>query len=174
MNLPIHGLVTDSFVPTLENLSAILDKGSAYADEKGIDLVNARLAPDMFTLAEQVQSACNAASDAVSRLTGAGPAEREEAKATIPDLKDQIARTIETVRSCPADAFEGAERRECHIDLPDDMVIELDGTRFLTVLSLPNFYFHAVTAYDILRQQGVEIGKMDYLRQIGQFIRKKA
>ena len=174
MNLPIHGLVTDSFVPTLENLSAILDKGSAYADEKGIDLVNVRLAPDMFTLAEQVQSACNAASDAVSRLTGAGPAEREEAKATIPDLKDQIARTIETVRSCPAAAFEGAERRECHIDLPDDMVIELDGTRFLTVLSLPNFYFHAVTAYDILRQQGVEIGKMDYLRQIGQFIRKKA
>ena len=174
MNLPIHGLVTDSFVPTLENLSAILDKGSAYADEKGIDLVNVRLAPDMFTLAEQVQSACNAASDAVSRLTGAGPAEREEAKATIPDLKDQIARTIETVRSCPADAFEGAERRECHIDLPDDMVIELDGTRFLTVLSLPNFYFHAVTAYDILRQQGVEIGKMDYLRQIGQFIRKRA
>jgi hypothetical protein len=78
------------------------------------------------------------------------------------------------VRGASVAEFDGAETRDCSIELPNDMVIEMDGVRFLRSWILPHFYFHVVTAYDILRHSGVSIGKMDYLSQAGRFIRPKA
>jgi hypothetical protein len=85
----------------------------------------------------------------------------------------QITRTLEAVRSLPEAAFDGAEERDCSLEIPGDMVIAMDGLRFLRAWCLPHFYFHVVTAYDILRHNGVELGKRDYLSQVGAFIRPK-
>ncbi len=174
MTLSMHDMAIGSFVPMLQSLSEVLDKGAEYAQSAKLDLVNARLAPDMFTLGHQVQQACHAAKDAISRLTGKGAAAMEDAETTFAGFKAQIARTIELVRSATAAAFEGAEERDCSIDIPGgNMVIEMNGVQLLRSWSLPHFYFHVVTAYDILRHNGVNIGKKDYLSQVGAFIRPK-
>ena len=172
MKLTAHSLTVDSFVPMLTSLSQWLDKGFAQKGTE-IDLVNARLAPDMFTLAQQVQQACRYATDGAARLCGR-PAMAMEAAQTTPDgINAQIAHAIDLIGSLAASEFEGAEDRDCSIDIPGDRVIEMDGYRFLTAWSLPHFYFHVVTAYDILRHSGVAIGKFDYLSQVGAFIRPK-
>jgi uncharacterized protein len=173
VKISIHSLAKDSFAPMLQSLSEVLDKGAADPASAGVDLVNARLAPDMFTLAQQVQQACHYAKDGIVRLAGEPSAAMPDAETTLDGLKAQIARTIEAVRAVPAAAFEGAEDRDCSIEIGDDQVIEMDSLRFLVGWSLPHFYFHVVTAYDILRHLGVAIGKNDYLSQVGGFIRKK-
>jgi hypothetical protein len=167
----MHTMAVDSFVPMLESLTGWLDKGAAHAEANKLDLVNARLAPDMYTLAQQVQVACHLACDAAARLTGGAPAIREDVETTLPGIKAQIARTIDHLRSVPAAAFDGAEERDCSVPIPDNLVIAMDGLRFLRAWSLPQFYFHVVTAYDILRHSGVVIGKRDYLSQLIGFIR---
>jgi uncharacterized protein len=173
MKISVHMMAVDTFVPMLESLAAILDKSRAYADSADLDLVNARLAPDMFTLAQQVQQACHYATNGTARLAGQPVRAMEAAEQTLPGLKSQITRTLDYVRGVPAAAFEGAEERDCSIEIPNGKVIEMNGLRFLRAWSLPHFYFHVVTAYDILRHSGVEIGKMDYLSQVGGFIRAK-
>ena len=138
-----------------------------------LDLVNARLAPDMFTLAQQVQQACHAAKDGISRLTGKGGAGMEDAETSFDGFQTQIGRTIDFVRRTTAADFEGAEERNCSIEIPGDLVIEMTGLQLLRAWSLPHFYFHVVTAYDILRHNGVQIGKKDYASGVGRFIRPK-
>ena len=171
--ITMHTMAVDSFAPMLESLSACLDKGEAHARAKGLDLITARLAPDMFTLAQQVQQACHAAADCISRLTGRGAAAMAAPETTHAGLKAQIARTVAALRSVPEPAFAGAEARDCSIEIPGDLVIVMDGLQLLRAWSLPHFYFHVVTAYDILRHHGVEIGKKDYVSQVGSFIRPK-
>lgn len=171
--ITMHTMAVDSFAPMLESLSACLDKGEAHARSKGLDLVTARLAPDMFTLAQQVQQACHAAADCISRLTGRGAAAMATLETTHSGLKAQIARTVAALRSVPEAAFAGAEARDCSIEIPGDLIIVMDGLQLLRAWSLPHFYFHVVTAYDILRHNGVEIGKKDYVTQVGSFIRPK-
>ena len=94
---------------------------------------------------------------------------------TIVDLKARIAKTVAYLRSLPAAAFEGAEDRDCTIPIPNDpkLVIAMNGLQFLRCWALPHFYFHVVTAYDILRHNGVVIGKQDYLSQVGAFVRPR-
>lgn len=173
MKISMQTMAVGTFIPMLESLTAILDKGSAHAASARMDLVNARLAPDMFTLAQQVQQACHHAKSGVARLAGQPAPAMEGVEASFPGLTAQIARTLDFVRAVPAAAFEGAEERDCSVDIPNNLVIEMDGLRFLSSWALPNFYFHLVTAYDILRHCGVVIGKQDYLSQIGRFIRPK-
>jgi hypothetical protein len=173
MKISMHNMAVETFAPMLESLAAVLDKGVAHAASAERDLVSARLAPDMFTLAQQVQQACYYATNGAARLAGQPVREMEGAGTTFADLKSQITRTVEYIRGVPAAAFDGAEARDCSIEIPNGMVIEMDGLRFLRAWSLPHFYFHVVTAYDILRHSGVEIGKMDYLSQVGGFIRPK-
>lgn len=173
MKLSMHDMAVGSFVPMLESLSEILDKGARHAGSAKVDLVNARLAPDMYTLAQQVQLACHHARDGTSRLTGKGVAAMEDPETTFSGFKAQIARTLDFVRATIAADFEGAAERDCSIEIPGDRVIEMNGLQLLRSWSLPHFYFHIVTAYDILRHNGVEIGKKDYLSQIGAFIRPK-
>jgi uncharacterized protein len=173
MKISMHTMAVDSFVPMLQSLSAVLDRGAAHASDKTLDLVNARLAPDMYTLAQQVQLACDQANDGVSRLTGKEPPRFENNEKTIDDLKIRIARTVGYLKTADAGAFEGAEDRDCSIPIPNNMVIAMDGLQFLRAWALPHFYFHVVTAYDILRHSGVVIGKQDYLSQVGSFIRPR-
>jgi uncharacterized protein len=97
----------------------------------------------------------------------------EDAEATLHGLKAQIARTLDLVRSVLPPAFQGAEERDCSIEIPSGMVIEMDALSFLRAWTLPHFYFHVVTAYNILRHSGIVIGKHDYLSQAGGFIRAK-
>jgi hypothetical protein len=169
----MHDMALGSFVPMLESLSGVLDKGAAHATAKGLDLVHARLAPDMFTLAQQVQQACHYAKDCVSRLSGKGAAPMEDAETSFAGFKAQISRTLDLVGGASAVAFLGAEERDCSIDIPDNRVIQMDGLQLLRSWSLPHFYFHVVTAYDILRHNGVAIGKQDYASHVGRFIRAK-
>jgi uncharacterized protein len=174
MKISMHTMAIDSFVPMLESLSALLDKGEAFAKGRSLDLVNARLAPDMYSLAQQVMFACYNAKDGAARLTGTPWAAPDEAGKTMAELKAQIAATIKSLRTVPAAAFEGTEERDCSIEPPNaNIVIAMDGLQFLRAWVLPHFYFHVVTAYDILRHCGVIIGKQDYLLQIGAFVRPK-
>ena len=171
----IESVARSSFAPTLQSLAAILDKASAFADSSGADLVNARLAPDMYTLAQQVQIACYFPVDAFERLTGGtAPTSMGEPETSIAGFKAQISGTLERIAAVPAAAFEGAEERDCSIDIPGGgNVIAMNGSQYLLRWALPHFYFHAVTAYDILRHAGLGIGKQDYLSSLAGFIRPK-
>jgi len=173
MKISLRDMAVGSFVPMLESLSSVLHKGDEHAKSAKADLVNARLAPDMFTLAQQVQQACHYAKDAVSRLTGRGGAQMDGAETSFSGFKAQVHGAVDAVRGAPAEAFDGAEERDCSIQIPGNMVIEMNGLRLLRSWSLPHFYFHVVTAYDILRHHGVDIGKQDYLSQVAGFIRPK-
>jgi uncharacterized protein len=170
MKISMHTMVVDGCVPMLESLSLILDKGAAHAHQHELDLVNARLAPDMFTLAKQIQLACHHASAGASRLMGGVVQPDPDDETTIEGVQRLIAETVEYLKGANADAFDGAEDRDCGIPLPGKMMIAMNGQQFLRAWLLPHFYFHVVTAYDILRHNGVVIGKQDYLSQIGNFV----
>ncbi|MGC2492415.1 DUF1993 domain-containing protein [Candidatus Binatus sp.] len=177
MKITIHSIATETFVPMLRSLSNILDKGAEHARSNNSDpaaLVNARLAPDMYTIAQQVRLACNHAKDATARVTGKEPPQFEDSEQTLEELKARIAKTIGYVDSVRAAAFEGAEDRKITIPIPEnDMEFEMNGLQFLRDWALPHFYFHVVTAYDILRHNGVDIGKRDYLSHVGGYIRQR-
>jgi hypothetical protein len=172
MRLTIHDMAVNTFAPMLQSLSEVLARGAEHAAQSKLDLVDARLAPDMFTLAQQVQQACFYARDCVSRLSGNGGAQLPKTETSFDGFKRQVYDTIGFVRGVPAAAF-GADERDCSMETPNGMVIEMDGVRLLRSWPLPHFYFHVVTAYDILRHSGVQIGKQDYASQVGAFIRKK-
>ena len=171
MKISAHAMAIGSFVPMLESLSAILDKAKTHATATDVDLPSARLAPDMYTLAQQVRLACDHAHSGTARLLGREPAHAADGEVTLDDLKARIAATVADLKTVAPDAFEGAEQRDCSVPLPGGKVIEMDGLRLLTAWALPHFYFHLVTAYDILRHNGVPLGKQDYLSQVGAFIR---
>src|SRR5690348_15346579 len=176
MAFSVHGILTESMAPMLQSLSAILDKASAFAEAKRIDpvvLASARLAPDMFPLSRQVQTACDALKNAAAHMAGQQPKRFEDNEKTIEDLKGRIASCIAYVQSFPASAYDGAETRNITVPLIDKLVLEIDGAHFLTDWAMPHFYFHVVTAYDILRHNGLEIGKRDYLAHVGRFIHER-
>jgi hypothetical protein len=164
-------MTIDSFVPMLETLDTLLDKGAEHAKARKSDLAGAKLAPDMYPLTLQVQLACNQALEAAMRLSGRKPKATENAEESIGELKGRIATTISELRKFKPAQFDGAEDRDCSVEIPGNMVIAMNGLQYLRGWALPNFYFHAVTAYDILRHKGVEIGKKDYLSQVGAFIK---
>lgn len=156
------------FVKTLGNLSAILGKGAAYAEQKKFDpavLVNMRLAPDMFPLLRQVRIACDFAKGAVARLAGEEPPQWEDSETTIAELQARIARTIDFVQGFDPARFEGAEARTVTLTIRGERV-DYAGLAYLAHVVLPNFFFHATTAYDILRHAGVELGKRDFIGKV--------
>jgi uncharacterized protein len=177
MKNSLHAMATETFVPMLRSLSSLLDKGAEHAKANKLDpatLVNARLAPDMFPLIQQVQIACDHAKGAAARLTGREPPRFEDNEKTLDELKARIAKTIDYVQSVPASAYEGAEERDIKFPLIENLEFEANGFQYFRDWSLPHFYFHVVTAYDILRHSGVEIGKRDYLSHVGYAIRQRA
>jgi hypothetical protein len=165
LSLTIYETSVPVFIRALSILSAILDKASAHARANKLDpaeLVEARLAPDMFTLARQVQAASDAAKSCAARLTGSDIPSFPDTEKTLPELQDRIAKTIAYLRSFNPSQFEGGAERVITLNLPGKPVT-FQGKVYLLTFSLPNFFFHVTTAYDILRHKGLNIGKMDYL-----------
>ena len=174
MKISMHSMAIETFVPMLRSMAEVLDKGLDFAKAKKIDpekLANARLAPDMFTLIQQVQQATNHAKDSTARLTGTEAPKFDDNEKTLDDLKARIAKVIAHLGAVPASAFEGAEDREVKIPVPNVGAIEMNGLQYMRDWAIPHFYFHVVTGYDILRNAGVQIGKRDYLSNIGKYIR---
>jgi len=161
----MYALSVPVFVRMLRNLEGVLDKGAEHAAARKIDpavLVGARLFPDMFPLAAQVRIASDFAKGAVARLSGNEPPKFEDGEATFDDLKARIAKTIAYVESFRPDQFEGAEARTVTMKMRGEDKT-FDGVTYLANIVLPNFYFHVTTAYDILRHNGVELGKRDFI-----------
>jgi hypothetical protein len=153
------------FANSLRNLSAILDKAQAHAEAKKIDplvFTQSRLAPDMFPLSRQVQIACDSAKGAVARLAGAEIPKHEDTEQTFAELKARIAKTVDIVESFKPAQIDGSEDREVLLKLRGQDV-KFNGLQYLLGFAYPNFYFHVTTAYNILRHNGVEIGKRDYI-----------
>jgi hypothetical protein len=153
------------FANGLRNLSGILDKAQAHAEAKKIEplvFTQSRLAPDMFPLSRQVQIACDAAKGAVARLAGVEIPKHEDTEQTFVELQARIAKTVEFVQSLQPAQIEGSEEKEVLIKLRGQDV-KFTGLQYLLGFAYPNFYFHVTTAYNILRHNGVEIGKRDYL-----------
>jgi hypothetical protein len=164
----MHSFSVPVFVKTLGNLSAILAKAAAHAEQKKFDpevLVNMRLAPDMFPLLRQVRIACDFAKGAAARLAGEEPPKWEDSETTIAELQARIARTIDFVQAFDPARFDGAEARTVTLTIRGEPV-EYGGLAYLAHVALPNFFFHATTAYDILRHAGVELGKRDFIGQV--------
>ncbi len=165
MSLSMYDVSVPVFVRMLNNLAKILEKGAASAQARGIDplvLTSARLAPDMHPLSRQVQIACDAAKGAVARLTGTVAPVNPDTETSFDELQTRIATTIAYVNSVGAEAFEGSESRSVTLQIPGTE-LTFTGQVFLLNISLPNLYFHISTAYDILRHNGVAIGKFDFL-----------
>jgi hypothetical protein len=167
MNL-MYSMSVPVFTKTLGNLSAILDKAAAHAEAKKIDpavLLASRLYPDMFPLTKQVQVACDFAKGTVARLAGEEPPKYDDNETTIEALKARIARTVDYVQGFQAARFAGAEERDVQMKIRDQ-TLSFKGLPYLAHMALPNFFFHATTAYDILRHNGVELGKRDFIGAI--------
>jgi hypothetical protein len=153
-------------VQFLTSLSAVLDKAAAHAEAKKIDasvLLNTRLYPDMFPLVRQVRAATDHAVNAGGRLAGAELPTFANTEASIPELKERIAKAIEFLKGLKPSEIDGSEDKEIKITFPSGATREFTGQTFLLNQTLPNFYFHCTTAYDILRQCGVELGKRDFM-----------
>jgi uncharacterized protein len=153
------------FLQMLKSLSANLDKAAAHVEANGVDaseLLDARLAPDMFPLARQVQIATDHAKGATARLSGRDNPKYEDNESTFDQLQARIAKTIAFVASIPKGEIDGSEGKEVTIT-PGGKQRKLSGQRYLLGNALPNFFFHVTTAYDILRHKGVGVGKQDFL-----------
>ena len=166
MTISLYKISVPIFVQFLTSLSAVLDKAAAFAEAKKVDpsvLLNTRLAPDMFPLVRQVRAATDHAINACGRLAGAELPTFSNTEATIPELKERIAKTIDFLKSLKPAQIDGTEGKEIKITFPSGATREFTGQSLLLNNSLPNFYFHCTTAYDILRQCGVELGKRDFM-----------
>jgi hypothetical protein len=156
-------------IPTFQRgfavLSKLLDKAEAFAEEKKIKpeiLVNARLSPDMLSLAGQIQRLSDTAKGAASRLTGTDAPSFPDDETTLADLRARIEKTTTYLASVPESAFEGAEERTVVLKTRGGETT-FTGKDYLLTFALPNFYFHLTTAYAILRHNGVAVGKLDFL-----------
>jgi hypothetical protein len=165
MKISMYQASAPRFAHTLRNLSAILDKAQAHAEAKKLEpnvLGGQRLIADMFPLARQVQIACDTAKGAVARLAGIEIPQHADTEQTVPELKARIAKVLDFIESVPAAKIDGSDEREVVLKMRgQDM--KFQGAQYLLGHALPNFYFHVTTAYNILRSNGVEIGKRDYL-----------
>lgn len=160
----LYEMTVPQFVKTLRNLSAILDKAAAHAETKKFEigvLLQSRLAPDQFDFVRQVQIACDTAKLGTARVTLKNAPEHSDSEKTLPELKARIESTVQYLQSVSkADFSEAAERR---ITTPRWEGKTLSGAEYVAHHTIPNFYFHVTTAYAILRHNGVEIGKKDFL-----------
>ena len=153
------------FQRTLNALSAILDKAVAHALQERIDaatLLTARLAPDMLPFTSQVQIATDHAKGVAARLAGREVPKYPDTEKTFDELKTRIAKTLDFIGSVPAAEIDGSEEREIALTIGGNPRT-FKGQPYLLHFALPNFYFHVTTAYDLLRHNGVRIGKRDFI-----------
>ena len=166
MTLSMHHASVPLFQQMLKALSDVLGKAAEYAAAKKIEpsvLLQSRLYPDMFPLTRQVQIACDFAKGVAGRLAGAELPAYEDNEQSIEDLQARIAGTLAFIGDLDAAAFDGSEAREIVLRPGTPKERKLDGRSYLIHYGLPQFFFHVTTAYALLRHNGVEIGKKDYL-----------
>jgi hypothetical protein len=166
MTLSMYQASAPAFQHMLTALSVILDKGAANAAARKIDpavFISARLAPDMFAFAKQVQIACDFAKNTMARLAGQEPPKFADEEKTFDELKARIAKTLDFVKGFKPAQIDGTEENDITFPAGPGKTMTLKGQAYLVNFALPNFYFHATAAYAILRQNGVDLGKLDFL-----------
>lgn len=165
MTISMYQASVPRFVNILGNLSNILDKAQAHVDAKKLtdaSLTAFRLFPDMLPMTTQVQIACDTAKGVVARLAGVDIPAFEDNEKTLAELKARVAKTIAFIQTISAEQIDGSEDKDI-VTKRGDKETHYKGMQFLLGHAIPNFYFHVTTAYDILRHNGVEIGKRDFL-----------
>jgi hypothetical protein len=165
MSLSLYEIYAPTYLRTLANLSSILGKAAEQAAARKIDpsvLVGDRLAPDMFPLSRQVQIACDGACRAGARLAGADIPSFPDTETTFEELQARIEKAVAFVKTLSAEAIDAAETKTVTIPLPSG-ALDFSGRDFLLGFALPNLYFHVTTTYVILRHNGIELGKADFL-----------
>jgi uncharacterized protein len=169
MSANLYAASVPAFLQMLKSLSSILTKAAAHAEAKKIDpsvFISARLAPDMHPLVRQVQMVSDTSKGAAARLAGVDVPSMPDNEATFAELQQRIAKTADFLNGLKPEQFDGSAERSVELNVGGGQKMTFKGATYLTHFALPNFYFHAATAYDILRHQGVEIGKRDFLGSV--------
>lgn len=169
MSLSMYDTSVPLFLHSLGSLKAILEKAVTHAEMRKFDpnvLAGIRLAPDMLPLAKQVQIASDSAKGAAARLTGTDAPKFEDTETTLDQLIARVDKTIDYLRGLDAAKFNDAETRTVTINIPGK-TFNFSGLTYLRHWALPNFFFHMTTTYDLLRHNGVDLGKADFLGRIG-------
>ena len=165
MTLSMYQASVPVFIRMLNNLAELMKKGEAYAEDKKFEpdvLLNSRLAPDMFPLSRQIQIASDAAKGCAARLANVKPPAYEDDEKNFAEIYERINKTITFLNTIKPEQIDGSEENTIILELPS-VTLNFKGMQFLLHFSLPHFYFHVTTAYDILRHNGVDIGKRDFL-----------
>jgi hypothetical protein len=165
MNISMYQASIPVLIRTLSNLRAILVKGAAHAETKKIEpavLLGSRLFPDMFALTRQVQIATDMAKSCAARLSGVEPPKYDDTESSFADLLARIDKTAGYLKSFKPEQIDGTEDRDITLNTPRGP-LNFKGMPYLLYFLLPNIYFHVTTAYNLLRHNGVELGKLDYL-----------
>jgi hypothetical protein len=170
MALTMHSATVPIFSRMLGNLVQWLDKAEAHARDRKFEsqvYLGARLAPDMLPLSTQIQIACDAAKFCVARLAGSEAPPFADDEKTLDELRQRVKKTIEYLQSVPAARIDGSDAREISVPRRTG-AITMTGEAYLKHFALPNFFFHVTTTYALLRHNGVELGKMDFLGALAQ------
>ena len=165
MKISMHAMSHGVFKKALTQLLHVMEKGVASAKARSFDtsvLANARLAPDMLPFNKQIQLTSDFAKNSMARLAGIDAPKFEDTETTMDELFARVKKTIEYIDTVPAAALEGSETRDIKIPLRD-RTVEFKGMEYLQAWAIPNFFFHHVTAYNLLRHNGVDVGKRDFL-----------
>jgi hypothetical protein len=165
MKISMHAMSHGVFSKALTQLLHVMDKGVASAKTRSFDanlLADTRLAPDMLPFTKQVQLTSDFAKNSMARLAGIDAPRFEDNETTMDELIARVKKTLDFIDTVPATALEGSEIRDIRIPLRD-RTVEFKGLAFLQTWAIPNFFFHHVTAYNLLRHNGVDIGKRDFL-----------
>jgi hypothetical protein len=164
--MSFYDATVPAYLQILGSLSGLLTKAEAHCKAKNIEpdvLLNARLYPDMLPLSRQVQLVCDFATKGCARLTHSEVPSTPDAEKSFEELRQRLANTVAYLKSFKPAQFEGADARDVTFPAGPDKSITLKGQQFVSSFSFPNFYFHAAIAHGILRHNGVEIGKRDFL-----------
>jgi hypothetical protein len=170
MTISMYSASVPIFSRMLGNLSICLDKAAAHASAKKFEptvYLSARLAPDMLPFSTQIQIACDMAKFGVARLSGVESPKFDDNEASLDDLKQRIAKTIDFMQSVPPAKIDGSDERAISVPRRSGP-ITMTGESYLKYFVLPNFFFHVTTTYALLRHNGVELGKMDFLGALPQ------
>lgn len=165
MKISMYAMSHDVFRKSLQQLVHVMEKGVASAKARGFDpnlFLTTRLAPDMLPFSKQIQIASDFAKSTMARLAGVEPPKFEDTETTMDALIVRVKKTLDYIDTVPASSLEGSEERDITIPLRD-RTLQLKGLPYLQHWSIPNFYFHVVTAYALLRHNGVDVGKRDFL-----------
>jgi uncharacterized protein len=165
MKISMHAMSQEVFRKSLTQLLHVMEKAVANAKARNFDpnvFAGLRLAPDMLPFSRQVQLTSDFAKNSMARLAGIDPPKFEDSETTIDELLARVKKTLEYIDTVSAAALEGSETRDIKIPLRD-RTLEMKGLAFLQNWALPNFFFHYVTAYNLLRHNGVDVGKRDFL-----------